>query len=76
MPTKRTRDRVWENVIEKVIREEQSVTPQEIAKLSDVSERTARECLNVISETPFLNRELQSDGSVRFTKSPDVEFTG
>lgn len=70
----RTRDRVWKHTLQKCIIENQAVTPADIAELADVSERTAREALNIISSEPYVNRRVSKDGSVRFVKSNHVQF--
>ncbi len=65
MPQTRTRDKVWKFSLG-LARAGQPVTAEKIVEETDVSERTARETLNVIAETDFLDRDLMDDGSVRF----------
>lgn len=66
MAQQRGRDRVWKFALQKGLRTGEPVTVDYIVEASGVSERTARECLNVIAECGWLNRTLAADGSVRF----------
>lgn len=70
----RTRDRVWKHTLQKCIIQNEAATPAKIAELADVSERTAREALNIISSEPYVNRNVARDGTVRFVKSQLIHF--
>lgn len=76
MPQERARDRVWKFALAGAIKNESAIKPEKIAELAGVSERTARECLNVIAATGWLKRDLEPDGSVRFVRGEDVEWHG
>lgn len=73
MAQQRTRDRVWKYALAKTYKGDGAAKPAEIAEIADVSERTARETLTVISETGWLERDVLEDGSVRFLPSDNVE---
>jgi Mn-dependent DtxR family transcriptional regulator len=72
----RKRDRIWTFTLKRCVTDDGMTTPQEIAELADVSERSARETLNIISKTDYVNRELANDGTVRFVGSDLIEFLG
>lgn len=72
----RKRDRVWTYTLRRCLIDDAMTTPHEIAELADVSERTARETLNIIAGTPYVNRELANDGTVRFIGSDLITFDG
>lgn len=74
MAQERSRDRVWKYALAGAIRNGNAVKPQQIAEAADVSERTARECLNVIADAGWLKRDLLPDGSVRFLEVSQVEW--
>lgn len=76
MAEPRKRDRVWSYTFQKCLVQDAMTTPTEIADLAGVSERTAREALNIISGTPYIDRELAQDGTVRFIGSDLVHFKG
>lgn len=72
MAQKRTRDAVWDAALLKTVKKGEPATPKEIAELSDVSERTVRDVLNVMSDSHWVKREVRNDGSVRFKKNQDI----
>lgn len=73
MAQQRTRDRVWIYALAKTHKSGGAAKPEEIAEIADVSERTARETLNVIADAGWLERDVLEDGSVRFLPSENVE---
>lgn len=74
MVEERTRDRVWKYALAGAIRNGKPVKPEKIAEIADVSERTARETLNVIAESGWLEREVLADGTVRFTAPAEIDY--
>lgn len=66
MAQRRKRDQVWITALSKTAMGGDSVTLDEILEVCDVGERTARETLNVMADTPFLERDLMNDGTVRY----------
>ncbi|WP_226043538.1 hypothetical protein [Natrinema sp. DC36] len=73
MVQERTRDRVWKYSLARTIVNGESARPEKIAEIADVSERTARETLNVIAAAGWLKREVLDDGTVRFVSPDGVE---
>lgn len=71
MVEKRTRDRVWMHALS-LARAGQSVTAEQIVECTSVSEQTARDVLNVMSDTAFLERETMLDGTVRYLAGEGV----
>jgi len=67
MAEPRTRDRVWKFALAATLKNDGVARPEEIAEIADVSERTAREALNVIAGMGWIQRDVLPDGSVRFT---------
>jgi len=65
MAEQRTRDSIWITALT-LTRQGQAVTPDGVAEKTGASTRTVRETLNVMSDTPFLQRDLANDGTVRF----------
>jgi DNA-binding GntR family transcriptional regulator len=74
MVEERTRDKVWKYSLAKALRSNEAVTPDYIAKVAGVSERTARETLNVIEAAGWLQRDVARDGSVRFIAPDELEY--
>lgn len=74
MAQRRTRDDVWITALE-LTSAGKVVTPDQIADETGASDRTVRETLNVMKDTPFLSRDLAPDGTVQYTRGPafDVE---
>jgi len=48
----------------------ETITPEQIAEYTKVSERTVRDVLNIMADDQFLQRDTRSDGSVVFRTSP------
>jgi len=67
MPTSRTRDTIWHYALTKTVLKGESVDQEEAVDRTDASLRTVRETLTAMSETPFLTREQEIDGTVRYT---------
>lgn len=74
MAEKRTRDAVWDAALMKTVKKGEAATPADIAELSNVSERTVRDVLNVMTDSHWLKREVLDDGSVRFKKRPEITW--
>lgn len=72
MAQKRTRDKVWMHALA-LARAGQPVTPEAIVEATGASERTARETLNVMAETAFLDRDQMTDGTVRFLAGEGIQ---
>jgi predicted DNA-binding transcriptional regulator len=68
-----TRDEVWIVALNIALRKEVALRPDDLAETVGCSERTARDCLNVMSRAGFLNRDVKKDGTVRFR--PPSEFS-
>lgn len=72
MAQHRTRDSVWITALN-LARAGNSVTPQTVVENSGAGERTVRETLNVMSDTPFLDREVMDDGKVRYVAGDGIK---
>jgi DNA-binding FadR family transcriptional regulator len=70
MVNQTARDRVWIYALSRSVRNGKPSKPTDIANMADVSERTARECLFVMSNAGWLRRRTKSDGQVEYV-SPD-----
>lgn len=65
MATGTTRDRIWSMALVRSAKDK-PVYPEQVVELVGCSERTARDCLNEAANTPFLNRDVMRDGTVRY----------
>jgi len=74
MANQTARDRVWIYALSRTVRKGKPSKPAKIAEMADVSERTARECLFVISNAGWLRRRTKSDGKVEYVCPDHVEF--
>ncbi len=70
MAQRRKRDQVWITALTKTAMGEKAVTLDQILKTCDVGERTARETLTVMADTPFLQKDRKNDGTVRYLAGP------
>jgi hypothetical protein len=70
MAKHRTRDSVWITALN-LARAGNAVTPKIVVENSGAGERTVRETLNVMSDTPFLDREMK-DGKVRYVAGDGI----
>lgn len=70
MAQKRTRDAIWTWVLIKTGLQGEHVRPDDVIEQASCSDKTARETLNVMADTPFLERDVMSDGTVRFRRGP------
>jgi MarR-like DNA-binding transcriptional regulator SgrR of sgrS sRNA len=68
------RDRVWKNALGKAVQAGKPVEPADIADTADVSERMARQCLIVMSQSGWLERRTKLDGSVRYVCPSNIEY--
>lgn len=57
------------------IKNQKAVKPTEITEMAQVSERTARETLNVIADCGWLKREVLDDGTVHFLAPDEIEYS-
>ena len=73
MPERRTRDRVWSISLKETIKRGNPIEPAEIAEYAKCSEKTARDVLNVMSESGWLIREQEIGGKVRFLSPDDIK---
>lgn len=63
----RTRDAVWNVALTLTYRKGESAKPGKVADMANVSESTARDCLNVMARTGWLERDTETaSGRVRF----------
>jgi DNA-binding GntR family transcriptional regulator len=69
------RDEVWKAALTITLRKGEPVKPSRIADLTGVSERMARECLLVMSESGWLQREALSDGTIRYIAPREIDYT-
>lgn len=74
MATERMRDKVWKYTLAATVRQGKAVKPEQIAEMAEVSERTARETLNVMTEARWLRRDALKDGTVRYFAADEVEW--
>jgi predicted DNA-binding transcriptional regulator len=74
MVEERTRDKIWKYSLGIALKNDNPVTPEIIVDAADVSERTARETLNVIAAAGWLKRDIAQDGTVRFIAPDDLEW--
>lgn len=65
MATNTTRDEIWITALAKVA-VGKAVRPQEVMADVGCSERTVRDCLNAAARTPYLERDVLVDGTVRY----------
>lgn len=72
MTNKTKRDQIWISALAQAIRGDGRVTPTGISKDTDVSKRTCRETLVVISQNGWLERRTHPDGSVYYTGPRDI----
>lgn len=63
----RTRDEIWNVALVKTVMEDTPVTISMVVENTSASQRTVRETLNAMTRTPFLDRSVANDGTVRFT---------
>jgi predicted transcriptional regulator of viral defense system len=68
------RDKVWQYALTSTLRKGELITPDEVATITGVSDRVARQTLVNIAEGGWLNRETRSDGSVYYEKPYWLEF--
>lgn len=74
MAEKRVRDGVWDVALTRTVKQGEPATPEYIADITNTSERTVRDVLNVMAESHWLKREVMDDGSVRFKKRPELDW--
>lgn len=75
MTTERMRDKVWKFALATTIRQGKAVKPAQVAEMADVSERTARETMNIIADAGWLRRNALKDGTVRYLAADEVNWT-
>lgn len=68
------RDRLWSCALNHALRRGEAIYPEDLAERYDVSERTARDCLNSIARANFLLREAMPDGRIRYRTHPDFDI--
>jgi len=67
MPTSRTRDTIWHYALTKTVLQREAFDQETAVDRTGASLRTVRETLTAMSETPFLTRKQEIDGTVRYT---------
>jgi hypothetical protein len=67
------RDRIWQSVLTTTWETERALTIEEVVNQTGAAERTVRETLLVISETPFIDRQMNG-GKAEYRRS--VAFRG
>jgi len=72
MPEPTRRDRCWTVALTVANRKKSPIKPDDLAKAAQVSEQTARDVLNVMSEVGWLRRDVLPDGRVRFLEGEHV----
>ena len=68
------RDEVWSTSLTKALQQGEEISPADVAKLTDVSERVCRETMYVMHERGWLNRQTSPDGSVYYEQPYWLEF--
>lgn len=68
------RDKVWQYALTTAIRKDERITPTEVADITGVSDRVARQTLVNISDGGWLGRHTRSDGSVYYDCPYWLEF--
>lgn len=66
------RDKVWTLALIKTHRKGEAVYPVKLADELDLSERTVRDCLNVMSDNGFIIRATSPDGESRYLASDSI----
>lgn len=69
----RTRDKIWTWALTRTVLKGDAITQEEGVDRTGASERTVRETLTAMSESPFLERKQELDGSVRYVRGPAFE---
>lgn len=60
------RDEVWINALARAQKKGSAVWPVDLARDLGCSERMVKDCLLVMSGAGYLQRDVQTDGSVRY----------
>lgn len=64
-----TRDEIWDRTLDRTVRGDETVTPEDVAEEIEASERTVRECLLAMYEAGYLIRRTSPSGTVRYVAS-------
>lgn len=73
MAEKTVRDRIWQSVLTTTWETDRALTIEEVVNHTGAAERTVRETLLVISETPFIDRQMD-EGKAHYRRG--VAFRG
>jgi len=68
-----TRDRIWRYALVEAVVADKVVTVEDVVDDVGTSTRTARDTLNVIARTPFLDRDKTPNGKNRYVRPTALE---
>jgi len=73
MARETARDQIWQFAVKRIIRNGDSVHPDDVADVTGVSDHTARDCLNTMAQYGIIRRKANVDGSVEFVPEPEFD---
>jgi len=68
------RDEVWKETLARTIKAGTAVRPSDIVEKTGASERMVRQCLLVISEAGWVERQADPNGEVRYVSAKAVDW--